>query len=130
VRFSLRVTPSDLGRAGERRAARYLKRHGYRVLGRNVRVSVGEADLVCEAPDKRTIVIVEVKTRRADVAETFAPETAVNPAKARKLLQVAQSLIKRNGWADRPVRIDVVGVVWPERGRPSVRHLESSVALS
>lgn len=129
MRLALRVTPKDLGRAGERRAARYLKRRGYRVLGRNVRVNVGEADLVCEAPDKRTIVIVEVKTRRAKAAETFAPETAVNPAKARKLLQVAQSLMKRNNWHDRPVRIDVVGVVWPDRGRPEIRHLESCVGL-
>ena len=128
--FTLARTPKDLGRAGERRAARCLKRRGYRVLGRNVRVNVGEADLVCEAPDERTIVIVEVKTRRADVAKTFAPETAVNPAKARKLIQVAQSLIKQNAWHDRPVRIDVVGVVWPERGRPDVRHLESCVTLS
>lgn len=90
------------------------------MLGRNVEAGVGEADLVCLAPDRRTIVIVEVKTRRGGAG--FAPETAIGAAKRRKLEQVARALIKRKRWQDRPVRIEAVAVEWPERGRPIVRR--------
>ena len=118
--------PANLGQAGERCAARWLRRRGYRVLGRNVRVGVGEADIVCLAPDRRTIVIVEVKTRRVKEPRGFAPEVAVNAAKRRKLEQVAQALIRKKNWTDRPVRIEAVAVAWPDRGRPRVRLLALS----
>lgn len=119
--------PKNLGRAGEACAARWLRRRGYRVLGRNVHVGVGEADIVCLAPDRRTIVIVEVKTRRARGDEAgFAPEVAVGAAKRRKLEQVAQALIKKKNWTDRPVRIEAVAVEWPSRGRPHVQRFALS----
>ena len=50
-----------LGRRGERIAAARLRREGYRILARNVRNRFGEIDLVAEAPDRRTVVVVEVK---------------------------------------------------------------------
>lgn len=115
--------PRNLGRAGERFTARALRREGYRILGRNVHVGVGEADLVCLAPDRRTIVIVEVKTRRARAeAEGFAPEVAIGAAKRRKLEQVARAMITKKGWRDRPVRLEAAAVEWPERGRPRLRR--------
>lgn len=129
-RLLRRREPRNLGRAGERAAARWLSKRGYRVLARNMHVGVGEADIVCEAPDRRTIVIVEVKTRRTRASDGFAPEVAVGAAKSRKLVQVAQSLIKQRGWTDRPVRIDVAAVTWAPRGGFEVRYLESAVALS
>jgi len=127
-RFFRRAPPRTLGRAGERRAARWLRRRGYRVLARNLHVGVGEADLVCRAPDKKTIVIVEVKTRRARDDGGFAPEVAVGAAKSRKLTLVAQSVMKQNRWTDRPVRIDVVAVTWSPGG-VRVRHLPDAVRL-
>jgi len=48
--------------SGERHVARYLRRQGYRVLARNLRNRCGEIDIVTEAPDGRTIAIVEVKS--------------------------------------------------------------------
>lgn len=117
-----------LGRRGERHAAKLLKRAGYRVLGRNVRVRVGEADLVCLDPDGSTVVIVEVKTRwpqgaGSEQGASIAPEASVHVAKRRKLLAVARSLVRSNGWEGRPVRIDVVAVEWLGEGRePVVRH--------
>ena len=126
----LRVPRSDkeLGAAGERRAARLLKRGGYRIVGRNVRVPIGEADLVCLAPDRATIVVVEVKTRRRGaglsvLGETVPPEASVHSQKRRKLRAVARSLTRANGWQGRAVRIDVVAVEWPSDGsEPVMRH--------
>jgi putative endonuclease len=122
-----------LGRAGERASARFLRRAGYRVLDRNVRLDIGEADIVCLAPDRETIVIVEVKTRRRGagrsiLGETVPPEASVHQAKRRKLLAVARALASANGWKDRRVRIDVIGVEWPSDGsKPTLRHHEGAV---
>ena len=113
-----------LGPAGERAAARYLRRRGYRVLGRNIQTDAGEADLVCEAPDRQTIVIVEVKTRRRTAgqpirsAETL-PEASVTAEKRRKLAAIARTLARLNQWGRRPLRIDVVAV---ERTDARIRH--------
>ncbi|HYE01799.1 MAG TPA: YraN family protein [Phycisphaerales bacterium] len=118
-----------LGRNGERRAARFLRRAGYRVAGRNVRVVAGEADLVCVAPDRRTIVVVEVKTRMVPEGARGAPppEASVHARKRRKLLAVARCLAARPAWRGRPVRIDVVAVDWPPTGPPVIRHYVDAV---
>ena len=126
-----------LGAAGERAATRYLKREGYRVLARNVRVRVGEADLVCLDQDRRTIVIVEVKARRRGLAghrasESIVPEAAITAHKQRKLREITRALVKLNKWDDRPVRIDVVAIEWPANGngrrcKPTIRHYIGAV---
>ena len=51
-----------LGRRGEEAAVRLLLAKGYTILARNWRVRSGELDIV--ARDGRTLVFVEVKTRR------------------------------------------------------------------
>ncbi|MGA8363689.1 MAG: YraN family protein [Solirubrobacteraceae bacterium] len=53
-----------LGRRGEEFAAKHLHRLGFSPLGRNERTRYGEIDLV--AFDGKTLVFVEVKTRRVD----------------------------------------------------------------
>ena len=58
-----RLRPLSLGEQGERTAARYLKRRGYRIVASRQRMRYGEIDLV--AVEKRTIVFIEVKTRRS-----------------------------------------------------------------
>lgn len=51
-----------LGRRGEEAAVRLLLAKGYTILARNWRIRSGELDIV--ARDGRTLVFVEVKTRR------------------------------------------------------------------
>jgi putative endonuclease len=126
-------TDKELGAAGERAAARLLRTSGYRILGRNVRVRIGEADLVCLAPDRRTIVVVEVKTRRRGtdrslLGEIMPPEASVHQHKRRKLLSIARLLTRANHWEDRRIRIDVVAVEWTEGARrPVLRHHVNAV---
>lgn len=131
ARLLSRSNGEDLGRRGERIAARHLRRKGYRVLARNARVSVGEADIVCRGPDRETIVIVEVKTRRrgqSESSDAIPPESSITRAKRRKLLSVTRTLVRANGWEHRPVRIDVVAVEFEPTGRrATVRHYESAV---
>lgn len=137
LRLAGPATDRELGAAGERAAARLLRRGGYKVLGRNVRVRIGEADIVALDPDGRTIVVVEVKTRRVErVVEAGkrraapAPEMSVHQHKQLKLLAVARYLAKANGWVGRPIRIDVVAVEWPREGRMVVRHRRNAVVRS
>ena len=62
--------------------------------------------------------------------ETFQfPEANVTAHKQRKLRQLAQTLAKKPAYADRPIRIDVVGVDLDARGRAAieVRHHENAV---
>ncbi|MEM7626167.1 MAG: YraN family protein [Planctomycetota bacterium] len=107
------------GRAGERVAAKFLKKQGYRVLARNVRSRHGELDLVVLAPDG-TMVAVEVKAGAANPA--FPPELHVTPAKQRKIIALTAQLARRHRLTHRLWRFDVVGVEFPETGEPTVRH--------
>jgi putative endonuclease len=121
-----------LGPRGERAAARHLKRKGYRVIGRNVHVKAGEADLICLDPQRTSVVVVEVKTRRRTEGQhptsaATPPEASVGEKKRRKLLQVTRSLAKLNRW--QRTRIDVVAVEWPDRGKPTIRHIENAVTV-
>mgnify|MGYP001825243097 FL=1 len=111
-----------LGKRGERAAARYLKRRGYKILARGDRLTSGELDLV--ALDGRTIVFVEVKTRRT--AEAGHPVEAVDPAKERRLTRVAVTFLKRHGLLEHSARFDVVAVTWPEGKRPTIEHFENA----
>jgi putative endonuclease len=113
-----------LGRTGERLAAKFLRRQGYRILGRNLRVPMGEADIVALAPDRRTIVLVEVKTRAAggDDSLQFGPETAVTADKRNTLAAILAHLVRANRWGNRPRRIDVIAVEAPAAGEPVIRH--------
>lgn len=116
-----------LGASGERVAARYLRKRGYRVLARNLRVPAGEADLICAAPDRRTIVLVEVKTRRPTPGRGRRPEMQVGPAKQHRLRAIIRSVASTNGWSDRPLRIDIIAIDWPAQGSPTVRHFIAAV---
>ncbi|MBB4891043.1 putative endonuclease [Streptomyces olivoverticillatus] len=108
-----------LGRYGEDLAARRLVESGIRVVARNWRCRAGEIDIV--ALDGDALVVCEVKTRRQGVYEH--PMAAVGPVKAGRLRLLAGHWLERHGGPPPGgVRIDLVGVVVPERGAPVVEH--------
>lgn len=113
-----------LGLEGERLAARFLRSAGYRVIGHNLVLPMGELDLLAVAPDERTIVAVEVKSRRVGGGAVHAaPEAAITAAKRKKLIAVTRHLTQANGWDARRVRIDVVAVeIGVDGAAPVIRH--------
>ena len=119
----------SIGDRGESLAARHLRKKRYKVLHRNYVVSLGEADIVCLAPDGKTIVFVEVKTKILDEGQASrrAPEANVHHHKQRKLAQVAEVIARQEGWMDRPWRIDVIGVDLRANGGAELRHHENAV---
>ncbi|GAB2771789.1 YraN family protein [Streptomyces sp. NPDC054796] len=116
-----------LGRYGEDLAARRLRETGMAVLERNWRCVEGEVDIV--ARDADALVICEVKTRRARRHGTYEhPMAALTPAKAARLRRLASRWLSER-WVARygapprgGVRIDLVGVLLPDRGAPLVQH--------
>jgi len=113
-----------LGQRGEAAAARFLRRRGYKTLARSEHLGPGEIDLVML--DRRTIVFVEVKTRRS--ADWGHPSEAVDRHKQRKLTLLAQAFLKRHGLLECPARFDVVAVIWPAgKRRPSaIEHIANA----
>jgi putative endonuclease len=123
----LRRTPAPLGLRGERHAARFLRRAGYKIIARNLHIGPGEADLVAVAPDRRTLVIVEVKTRLLGGPHP-EPERSITSRKRAKLLGVARAVRGRARWRGRPIRIDVIAIDWPmDSSAPIVRHYQNAV---
>jgi len=102
-----------LGRWGENFAAQHLEAQGYVILTRNWRCRGGEIDLV--AQDGDDIVFVEVKTRRGQ--SYGAPEEALTPHKAQKLLQLGRQYVSDHDLEDASWRIDLVAVELDARGR-------------
>jgi len=112
-----------LGRWGEKRSQRFLKRKGLKTLIRNFSCKTGEIDLIMVAPD-RTIVFVEVRTR-AD--ETFgSAESSITFAKKAKLLRTARYFLATNDIDNRSFRFDVVTIVLGQKGHPKIRHYENA----
>ena len=112
-----------LGQRGERLAEGYLKRRGYRILRRGYTAGRDEADLVAVDPDGRTLVIVEVKTRRSDAPP---PEANINRTKQYRLARLADRLLREPSLRDCPLRFDAVSIVWPADGVPQVRHFQDA----
>lgn len=112
-----------LGRLGESLAANYLRRKGYRILGRNYRSKIGELDLI--AAKNQTLVFVEVKTRTGSTVGE--PYEAVDNRKRQKLLKLADGYLAFGGIANlrsifKDTRIDVISILMSQNGR--IRNLE------
>ena len=95
-----------IGKEGEKIAAAYLKKNGYRIIEINFRCSIGEIDIV--AKEKDDLVFVEVKTRKS--IELGYPEQAVGIRKQKKMSQLALWYLQKRKIANTNARFDVVAV--------------------
>ena len=112
-----------LGRWGEKRSEKFLKRKGLKTLTHNFSCKTGEIDLIMVDSD-RTIVFVEVKTR-AD--ESFGPsESAITAGKKTRMIRAARYFLATNEIEDRPLRFDVVTVILGQKGPVQIRHYENA----
>ena len=84
-----------LGQSGEHEAAKWLRRRGYRILRRNLRLGRREIDLVAETPDGRVVIVVEVKSGES----LLQASGRVDARKKHHVAFVASALV-RNGIAE------------------------------
>jgi putative endonuclease len=101
------------GKAGEITALIYLKKKGYKVLEQNYTCPLGEIDII--ARHKRTIVFIEVKTRRS--LSYGSPLYAITRRKQRKISMAALYYLKSNRQMDQGARFDVVTVQSTDTGQ-------------
>lgn len=121
----------SLGDYGEKLAAEFVERQGFRLVAANFLVPVGrnrrgvpvsaEIDLI--AYEGETLCFIEVKTRRS--ADFAAPEAAVNLRKQRQIIRAARFYRQLFRLSKFPFRYDVVAVVAPENGAPKIELLRN-----
>jgi putative endonuclease len=112
-----------LGAYGERVAAAHLVDAGMAIVERNWRCDIGEIDIL--ARDGDTLVVCEVKTRRG--TEYGTPLEKVTRDKAERLRRLAARWMALNEVHPGDVRIDLVAVVRPPRGRAEVEHVRGAI---
>jgi putative endonuclease len=95
----------NTGKEGEKIAAAFLKKNGYRIIETNFRCTLGEIDII--AREKGALVFVEVKTRKS--AELGYPEQAVGINKQKKMSQLALWYLQKKN-ADMDARFDVIAI--------------------
>jgi putative endonuclease len=111
---------NELGRKGEEAAVIYLKAKGHRIVERNWSSYGYEIDIVSE--HEGFIVFVEVKTRASSAWGT--PEDAVRKRRMRRMIRAASHYLKRNR-IDKPVRFDIIALLWNKR-QLEIEHIEDA----
>lgn len=113
----------ELGAFGEKKAAAYLRRKGYKIVAANYSCRFGEIDII--ASKGGYIVFAEVKLRKnADFAEA---REFVNYAKQQRIIKTAQMWLSEGDCLLQP-RFDVIEVYAPGGilGAVSINHIENA----
>lgn len=112
----------ELGNLGERLAREYLERHGYKVLGQNVRVGKhDEIDLVVR--EHGVTVFVEVKTRTSDLFGL--PEESITRRKRESIERAIVTYVRKHHEVSK-VRFDVIAVFIPNDGQgTTLKHFRA-----
>ena len=112
----------EKGRRGEDLAAVFLLQSGYRILCRNWRVKAGEIDIIAQVSG--VLVFCEVKARSSVTFGSGAE--AVNWQKQQRIVRAALVFMQQYSFLDQPCRFDVVEILLPPGGGPSIRHIPNA----
>lgn len=103
--ISMTLTRKQLGNLGERVAADYVYSLGWEIVATQVRVPLGETDLICREGD--VLVFVEVRTRTGALFGDGIE--SVDEQKLNRMSRVAQSTLHQYNWKGE-FRLDVIGL--------------------
>ena len=95
-----------LGRSAEELTAKYLKKHGYKLIARNYNTPYGEADVI--AFKDGCYCFVEVKARASDVYGL--PAEAVDERKRERYRKIALYFCMTKK-TEVPIRFDIASVL-------------------
>ena len=118
------------GNIGERAAASYLKKKGYKILKKNYAPLDSEIDIIAE--NREFTIFVEVKTRTEGSESSVEPRpaSAVTPKKQRGIISAAKYFLgtHRSGLK---VRLDIIEVYLDKRKKvQKILHLEGAFNLN
>lgn len=111
---------NELGKWGEQKAMQYLESHGYAILHHDWKCGRRDLDIIATTPERDTLVIIEVKTRRNNLFTE--PEEAVTPQKMRSLAIAADSYVKAYN-INIPVRFDIIAVTGTQTSEAEINHI-------
>ena len=119
-------TRQTTGLKGERIAAEFLRRNGYRLILSNFKVPIGrnskgvaatgEIDII--ALEGETICFIEVKARTSD--QFAAPIASVTRRKQRQITRTSRVYRRIFGVVEMPYRFDVVSIVLNTTAAPEI----------
>ena len=110
----------NTGNLGEDLATEYLISLGYKIIERNLRLAFGEIDIL--AQEKKTIVIVEVKTVRG--GGFGLAQELVRFKKQNKLKLLGRAIEQM--YPNSSIRIDVIGIELSENSN-KIEHIKNAV---
>ncbi len=109
-----RAAAEQRGHWGERRAAWWLRLHGWRIVAQRVKIRQGEVDLI--ARRWGTVAFIEIKTR-ATVRDL---DLAIDRNRLKRVAAAAHALSPRYAKPSDTIRIDVILIApkhWPRHLR-------------
>ncbi len=116
------------GDLGEEIATNFMLTHGYRILERNFRCKGGEVDIIARDPGDKSLVFIEVKTRRG--LSYGVPQLAVTPFKQRQISKAALTWLAKNRLHDTNARFDVVAILLHTDGLHAIDHIKNAFDLA
>lgn len=123
------MTTKDIGDIGEVAAAHFLKKNGYKIIGKNLHFSHNEIDIVAE--NKEYIVFAEVKTRSSRYDSPYGvPSAAVTRTKQTHLIEAANAYLREKKPQKQP-RMDVLEVWIDKKSKKvvNINHIEDAFGV-
>lgn len=102
--------PALLGKRGEDIATTFLRKKGYLIIARNVRLPEGEIDIVAERSG--VLTIFEVKTRSSP--RHGMPYEAVDQRKQKRLLRLAEKYALQSEKKNSKLSVGVISILFDE----------------
>ena len=118
------MNTSQIGSFGEKKAASYLRRHGYKIVDTNCRYRQGEIDIIAE--NRKYIVFVEVKLRKN--SKYGQAQEFVTYSKQQKVIAAAQLWLQQHD-TDKQPRFDVIEIYAPDgidSRKIEINHIENA----
>ena len=111
---------NELGKKGEKLAADFLIKKGYRIVAQNFRHQKAEVDII--ARKENVLAIVEVKTR--STPDFGNPQTFLKRKQINLLVKAVDHFVNEHR-LDVDVRFDVVAIIKNKAGT-RIEHLEDA----
>ena len=112
-----------LGDLGEKFAAKYLKKQGYKILEKNFVAEGCEIDIIAKRKD--IVIFVEVKARNYKENEIISPSSAVTPDKQKKIIKAAKCYAAFSA-RDKILRLDVIEIIFGGKKPKEINHIENA----
>ena len=116
------------GIVGEEMAANFMIARGYRILERNFRCKGGEVDIIARDPGDKSLVFIEVKTRRG--LSYGVPQLAVTAFKQRQISKATLTWLSLKHLHDSNARFDVIAILLHTDGSHQIEHIKNAFDLA